>query len=512
MNQHVTVRPNIEQVVALRERALAKFTEAYDMAAEAQRIAHEGLDLKRAASNGYSFPGMYDKDAPTFSAFNNFFGLPERNAFMRDARWSLDANVWEYLIQATRLHTLMDKEAKDEIRRGMLGLPGKADIPEDYHERVEWERNGGRDAKGPPEVTADNLAATLEGFLAQTDIIWKRGIANVFSKLDRRFKSHDGWKIGSRIILTNAFDTKFGGLSWNYGYRTDHANSFQDIERVLSILDGKFDPGDDGQPQYAGIVGRIDTNRAVASYPVVISGDYFRVRIFKNGNAHIWFERDDLVRKVNKLLGEYYGEVIPADRREPSDEEIVKGLVKLEVAKNYGFFPTPPKAAATAFDHAALKRRGDDPLLRVLEPSAGTGNLARLAAMEGHGVDCVEIQEPLANDLRMNPLYGKIYRADFLSMTPAVTGKYDRVLMNPPFDRERDIDHVVHALEFLKEDGVLVAIMSAGTEFRETKKAIAFRRIMEKRKGYFLDLPPGSFASVGTYVNTVVCVIGRSRW
>lgn len=511
MNMHLTVRPNIEQIVALRERALAKFAEAYDMAARAQEIGQEALTLKRAASNGFSFPGMYDESAPTFQAFNDFFGLPDRDEFLRDARWTLDADVWEYLIQVTMLHTLMDKEAKDEVRRGMIGLPTKEEIPTDWEARREWERNGGRDAKGPPEVTTENMLATLDGFMAQADTIWRRGIANVFSSLDKRFKSHDGWKIGSRIILTNAFDTSFGGISWQYGYRNDHRDTFQDIERVFAILDGKFGPGEDGGAQYAGIVGRIDENRRPASYPHVVKGDYFRVRIFKNGNAHIWFERDDLVRKVNKLLGEYYGEVIPADRREPTDEEIVKGLVKVEVAKNFGFFPTPPKAAEQALDHACLQYPADA-RFRVLEPSAGTGNLSRPAAGYGHDVDCVEIQEPLATELRRSGLYRNVHRADFLTMSPAMTGKYDRILMNPPFDRERDIDHVVHALDFLEDDGVLVAIMSAGTEFRETNKAKAFRRIMEKRGGYFRDLPAGSFSSVGTNVNTLICVIGRNRW
>jgi hypothetical protein len=75
--------------------------------------------------------------------------------------------------------------------------------------------------------------------------------------------------------------------------------------------------------------------------------------------------------------------------------------------------------------------------------------------------------------------------------------------MNPPFDMERDIDHVVHALDFLKDDGCLAAIMSAGTEFRETRKAIAFRALVEKLNGSFRDLPHGSFAEVGTYVNTI---------
>jgi hypothetical protein len=82
--------------------------------------------------------------------------------------------------------------------------------------------------------------------------------------------------------------------------------------------------------------------------------------------------------------------------------------------------------------------------------------------------------------------------------------------MNPPFDRERDIDHVLHALGFLKPDGCLVAIMSAGTEFRETRKSIAFRELVDRMNGIWWDLPAGSFASVGTYVNTRILRVWRT--
>jgi 16S rRNA G1207 methylase RsmC len=33
--------------------------------------------------------------------------------------------------------------------------------------------------------------------------------------------------------------------------------------------------------------------------------------------------------------------------------------------------------------------------------------------------------------------------------------------MNPPFDRERDVDHVMHVLKFLKEDGALFGLRSS---------------------------------------------------
>ena len=84
--------------------------------------------------------------------------------------------------------------------------------------------------------------------------------------------------------------------------------------------------------------------------------------------------------------------------------------------------------------------------------------------------------------------------------------------MNPPFDRGRDVDHVSHALKLLAPDGVLVAVMSAGVEFREDAKTSDFRAEVKRRGGKFHDLPPGSFASVGTHVNTVLCVIGRGPY
>ena len=89
--------------------------------------------------------------------------------------------------------------------------------------------------------------------------------------------------------------------------------------------------------------------------------------------------------------------------------------------------------------------------------------------------------------------------------------------MNPPFDRERDIDHVTHALKFLKDTGLLIAVMSAGTEFRETAKSRAFRDHMAKLNARWKDLPTGSFSSVGTNVNTLLLKVyqdGRrqSRW
>ena len=40
-----------------------------------------------------------------------------------------------------------------------------------------------------------------------------------------------------------------------------------------------------------------------------------RCGIYLNGNLHILFERRDLVAKANKIVADYYGEVLPDARR-----------------------------------------------------------------------------------------------------------------------------------------------------------------------------------------------------
>src|SRR3546814_12547204 len=63
--------------------------------------------------------------------------------------------------------------------------------------------------------------------------IYLRGIANSFSALDRRFRSHDGFKIGSRLIIERA-------LNDSRSYWTDYnrRDTLRDVERVFRELVG----------------------------------------------------------------------------------------------------------------------------------------------------------------------------------------------------------------------------------------------------------------------------------
>ncbi len=82
-------------------------------------------------------------------------------------------------------------------------------------------------------------------------------------------------------------------------------------------------------------------------------------------------------------------------------------------------------------------------------------------------------------------------------------------MMNPPFEREQDIAHVLHALRWLKEGGKLVSVLSGATPTRQSKRAAVFRNIVAAHDGRFEDLPDGSFKDSGTGVSTVLVVIEK---
>lgn len=98
-------------------------------------------------------------------------------------------------------------------------------------------------------------------------------------------------------------------------------------------------------------IGEIDLARQGTSgaRQTEVETDYFKVRIFKNGNAHLWFTRKDLVAKVNKLIGEYYGEVL-ADGRTAEDDPLSKDKANTSPARYFGFYPPlqPRRSASCA--------------------------------------------------------------------------------------------------------------------------------------------------------------------
>jgi len=192
----------------------------------------------------------------------------------------------------------------------------------------------------------------------------------------------------------------------------------------------------------------------------------------------------------------------------PSAREKAKALrsaasgVKAVSARN--LFETPPAVARQMAELAEIQ-----PGERILEPSAGTGNLVRAIFGRTIGADgarlvTVEVNPELAEGLetqRQKTLYAnadtwRIERGDFLGMTPEQLGTFHAVVMNPPFESGTDIVHVKHAMRFVRPGGCVVAIVADGPRQQEALRPIA---------ASWEALPAGTFR--GTNVRAAVVKI-----
>jgi 16S rRNA G1207 methylase RsmC len=139
------------------------------------------------------------------------------------------------------------------------------------------------------------------------------------------------------------------------------------------------------------------------------------------------------------------------------------------------------------------------PGMSVLEPSAGSGNIVSALIEEGGcTITAVEINSKLCNYLRENfTTIKNVINDDFFNCNGSL-GMFDRVVMNPPFDKGIDIKHIQLALTFLKPGGALVALCANGP--RQNDK---LRRIADEWE----VLPSGSFKGAGTGVDVAMLKI-----
>lgn len=198
----------------------------------------------------------------------------------------------------------------------------------------------------------------------------------------------------------------------------------------------------------------------------------------------------------------FWSLIADAGKAERAAEELRRKVDALKLANIPGYFPTP---AAIVDRMTEAARLPDGPCL-ILEPSAGSGAICDgiKRAAPAATVDAFERQFSLREVLTLKGW--RLVGDDFTQATPAP--RYDRVLMNPPFENGQDIEHVRHAFLFLKPGGRLVAIMSPGPFFRQDRRAVEFREWFETLGGEREDLPAGAFKESGTGVATVLVIIG----
>lgn len=203
--------------------------------------------------------------------------------------------------------------------------------------------------------------------------------------------------------------------------------------------------------------------------------------------------------------------VFEGDAADLMDSIILTGTVT-DRKQELGYFPTPQPVVALLLEQADIEAGN-----LVLEPSAGQGAIAVAVAKLGAIVHCFEI-DPTNSDKLATALFAvapeySVSTRDFLTVErPQANFRgdlYDRVVMNPPFAKQQDIKHVLHAFEFLNPGGRLVSVMSAGVSFRTNKLTEDFRQFVDAHDGDIAPLPADSFVESGTGVSTVIVTMNK---
>jgi hypothetical protein len=240
--------------------------------------------------------------------------------------------------------------------------------------------------------------------------------------------------------------------------RVDGTVTAADVKSVYLSENVKLDEWAHGEVVFSQIADDFNEGREPESIPDVIRDSLTTMTVIGNSaKLSAQLERADYA-KVNKILealGGKWNKKAGAHLFAGCDpEEVIANYLetgKLDKPEKFGFFPTPAPLA-----RELVKLAGLQPGHTVLEPEAGVAGIANICAeVTGKGnVVCYEIQQKNCDVLR--GLGFKVEQADFLTVEP--TQQFDRVILNPPFEKQADIDHVKHAFRFLKPGGTLAAI------------------------------------------------------
>lgn len=173
----------------------------------------------------------------------------------------------------------------------------------------------------------------------------------------------------------------------------------------------------------------------------------------------------------------------------PVVAEIIR-LGYLPEKRSHQFYPTPEDLAQRLVDMVVIES-GD----RVLEPSAGHGNIAMLLPKDQ--LTCVEINPINVSILKSKGL--PAIEQDFIDYNPKK--KFHKIFMNPPFSERQAEYHVEKAFTLLEDGGTLCAILPAG---------LKNKILVERQKHEWSEVIVNAFDD--TSINVVILTITRDGY
>ena len=257
----------IERIISLRDEGIRLDLDAIGQIRKARDLMQE--------AGGCQY--LYDFDKAVENAIR-WKDTPSDRAVTAIAR-VIDGKIWDRLMSETGMYTLMSNKQRQEWDRQVAG------------------------SEMPP-ITLDNVMSTFRHLNASKADTFTQGLIDIFKSLSWDYKTNNPCMFGKRIIIAPLLDVWRSG--WGR-FSSDGHTKIDDLARPFYVLDGRNVPDhrvSDGAKQDA----FFSENQFNGK---VFECDYFSVRYYKKGSAHITFKRLDLVEKINDMVASHYPDMLP---------------------------------------------------------------------------------------------------------------------------------------------------------------------------------------------------------
>lgn len=212
--------------------------------------------------------------------------LPHRNYYgdnifeEREEKETYDnitRNAWRYILEQTGLRQFMTEKRQKELESQI-------------------------DSNNLPPLTVENIVGTLQGLAGRVDGLLKESVKEVFDWLRPRgawgngkLKTNHKFHVGPKAIVYGVESNYSHGFRIRYNYDAN----FRSLGNAFSLLDGR------GVQKYPNDL----STRFNEAFKLAVSGEtfadeYFEIKCYINGNAHIKFKRLDLLKEMNRIGGE----------------------------------------------------------------------------------------------------------------------------------------------------------------------------------------------------------------
>lgn len=410
----------------------------------------------------------------------------------------LKSSYWVEVYNRSNLNDIISMKARDEIHKSFRD-----------------------DKENLPPFTVDNIKMTLEGWVTSSHRMFSEKVDTIFQSLSGEHVTNRPHGFSKKMIFKHMVDYTWGSGVFNtYSFSTRATDLIHDLRTAIQCLYGL--PMSNRYDTSATLRGINERNEFTG-----FDNDAFKIKIFKNGNAHVEVH-PHVAMMLNSELAKLYPNAIPPKHRvvtkdikeytfeyehfatETKDKlrefimysKAIKGVDTIKYSFNHlrsnyihkhvaevleflqvktivehreyeseynltevirhmitngiveyksnQYYPTPQIIVDDIIDYV-----GDIGDRRILEPSAGMGNIAKAFK---DNIDCIE-KEPL-NALILQQLGLNVVQGDFLYFNPK--HKYDIIVMNPPYNKNQWKTHTEHAISMLSKKGEIYAVLPSG--------------------------------------------------